>query len=50
VQTTAAIMFGVALGLLIAAVYALVNLARYVQSDTASFVKWLDRADPGAVA
>lgn len=38
-------VFGITVGLLIAAFYALSQLTRYVSSDVDSFVKWLDKAD-----
>lgn len=44
-HTSVAVVFGVAMGLLIAALYALGHLSRYVQSDVTHFTRWLDRAD-----
>jgi hypothetical protein len=36
-------LFGVVTGLLIAALYCLGQLTRYVSSDIDAFTKWLDR-------
>lgn len=44
-HTSIAIVFGAALGLLGAALFALLHLSRYVQSDVSHFTRWLDRAD-----
>jgi hypothetical protein len=42
-QTTTAIIFGAALGLLVAALSMLLALARYVSSDLDGFRRWLDK-------
>jgi hypothetical protein len=42
-HTTAAMMFGVALGLLFACLFALGHLSRYVESDVQHFTRWLDK-------
>jgi hypothetical protein len=36
-------IFGVALGLLFACLFALAQLSRYVQSDVDGFRRWLDK-------
>lgn len=44
-HTSAAITFGVVLGLLLAAVITLSTLMRYVSSDLDGFRRWLDSRD-----